>query len=209
MESNYICIAGNIGTGKSTFAGRLEKYLHDLDNMSLRKWKVFYEPVEDNPYLEDFYKDMDRWAFNLQTYFLNRRYEDLLYFRRHPEDRFIQDRSIYEDACIFVPNLHDMGIMSDRDFDNYRRIFSNLNSGIIPPRICIYLRSSVSRLKGNIARRGRECEASISEEYLSNLNRRYEEWFRNYSDGPKMLLDMDNTDTEDEHTIRDILKFIL
>jgi len=177
----YVAIAGNIGAGKTTLTGLLSKHF---------KWEAQYEDVVDNPYLDDFYNQMERWSFNLQIYFLNSRFSQILQFRESGRN-IIQDRTIYEDAHIFAPNLHAMGLMTNRDFENYRTLFNLMESLVAPPDLLIYLRSSIPNLVQQIHKRGREYENSISIDYLSRLNERYEAWIQNYDKGKLLIIDVD------------------
>ena len=179
----HIAIAGNIGSGKTTLTTMLAKRYG---------WSPHYEPVDNNPYLEDYYHDMKRWSFNLQIYFLNKRFKDVVEISRS-DKTIVQDRTIFEDACIFAPNLHDMGLMSDRDFDNYTDLFNLMISLVKLPDLMIYIRSSVPRLIGNIPKRGRSYEQTIRIDYLKGLNDRYEEWIRNYK-GRLIVVEGDNCD---------------
>lgn len=179
----HIAIAGNIGSGKTTLTTMLAKRYG---------WSPHYEPVDNNPYLEDYYHDMKRWSFNLQIYFLNKRFKDVVEISRS-DKTIVQDRTIFEDACIFAPNLHDMGLMSDRDFDNYTDLFNLMISLVKLPDLMIYIRSSVPRLIGNIQKRGRSYEQTIRIYYLKGLNDRYEEWIRNYK-GRLIVVEGDNCD---------------
>ena len=178
----HVAIAGNIGSGKTTLTQLLAKHY---------KWKPQYEDVEDNPYLDDFYNKMERWSFNLQVYFLNSRFRQILDIRRDKKT-IIQDRTIYEDAFIFAPNLHAMGLMTNRDYENYRSLFDLMESVTEAPDLLIYLRSSIPNLVGQIHKRGREYENSISIDYLSRLNERYEAWIDTYDKGNLVVLDVDN-----------------
>ncbi|MBQ6958257.1 MAG: deoxynucleoside kinase [Bacteroidales bacterium] len=193
----HIAIAGNIGSGKTTLTRMLASHFH---------WTPKYESVDYNPYLADFYNDMERWSFNIQIYFLNKRFLDVVEISKH-EEIIIQDRSIYEDACIFAPNLHNMGLMSTRDFENYSSLFSLMSSLVKAPDLLIYLRSSIPHLVGNIQKRGREYESSIRLDYLKGLNALYEQWIENYHDGKLLILDVDKLNfeekTEDFSTICD------
>ena len=173
----HVAIAGNIGAGKTTLTRLLAKHY---------KWKAQYEDVEDNPYLDDFYNKMERWSFNLQVYFLNSRFRQILDIRRDKKT-IIQDRTIYEDAFIFAPNLHAMGLMTNRDYENYRSLFDLMESVTEAPDLLIYLRSSIPNLVGQIHKRGREYESSISIDYLSRLNERYEAWISSY-DSSKLII---------------------
>ncbi|MBU8892991.1 MAG: deoxynucleoside kinase [Bacteroidales bacterium] len=178
----HIAIAGNIGSGKTTLAGLLSKHYN---------WDAHYEDVDDNPYLNDFYEDMQRWSFNLQVYFLNSRLNQILNIRKSGKT-VIQDRTIYEDAYIFAPNLHSMGLMSTRDFENYFTLFNLMTSLIQPPDLMIYLRATVPTLVHQIQKRGREYENSIRLDYLKRLNERYEAWIGSYNLGRLLIVDVDN-----------------
>jgi len=178
----HIAIAGNIGSGKTTLTGLLAKHF---------KWEPHYEDVDTNPYLNSFYEDMQRWSFNLQIYFLNSRFRQVVAIRKSGKT-VVQDRTIYEDSNIFAPNLHSMNLMSTRDFDNYLSLFELMSSFIQPPDLLIYLRASVPTLVNQIQKRGREYESSIRLDYLKNLNERYEEWIENYTLGKLLIIDVDN-----------------
>lgn len=180
----HLAIVGNIGTGKTTLTELLAKNYG---------WEALFEAVDKNPYLEDFYNDMKRWSFNLQIYFLNSRFQQIVDIQSNQRN-VIQDRTIYEDAHIFADNLHEMGLMTTRDYENYRAIFDNITSFIKAPDLLIYLRASVPTLVNNIQRRGREYEASIRIDYLSKLNDKYEDWISNYSAGKLLILDKDKLD---------------
>lgn len=180
----HIAIAGNIGSGKTTLTKLLSKQFN---------WKPHYEDVENNPYLHSFYDDMQRWSFNLQVYFLNSRFRQVIDIRRSG-DNIIQDRTIYEDAYIFAPNLHSMNLMSTRDFENYISLFELMSSFIQPPDLLIYLRASVPTLVNQIQSRGRDYEESIRLDYLKLLNERYENWINGYKQGKLMIMDVDNMD---------------
>lgn len=177
----HIAVAGNIGAGKTTLTSLLSKHYG---------WEAHYESVEDNPYLTDFYQDMQRWAFNLQIYFLKSRLNQVLEIRKLGKT-VIQDRTIYEDAHIFAPNLHSMGLMTSRDFDNYFGLFELMTSLIEPPDILIYLRASVPTLVRQIQKRGRDYETTIRLDYLTRLNERYEAWISNYKLGKKLIINID------------------
>ncbi len=177
----HIAIAGNIGCGKTTLTKMLVKRYG---------WTPRYEPVEVNPYLEDFYKDMNRWSFNLQVYFLNKRFRDVVEISKS-KDTIIQDRTIFEDARIFAPNLHEQGYMSDRDFNNYTDLFDLMMSLVGLPDLMIYIRSTIPNLIAQISKRGRDYEQSIRIDYLKGLNDRYEEWIKTYK-GPLLIIDGDN-----------------
>ncbi|MFX3626011.1 MAG: deoxynucleoside kinase [bacterium] len=178
----HIAIAGNIGSGKTTLTTLLARHYN---------WEPQYEDVEDNPYISDFYEDMPRWSFNLQIYFLNSRFNSIMQIRETGRD-VIQDRTIYEDAYIFAPNLHAMGLMSTRDFENYTRLFNTMNEFITPPDLLIYLRTGIPTLVNQIQKRGREYEDSIRLDYLKRLNERYEAWISTYKGGKLLVLDVDN-----------------
>ena len=180
----HVAIAGNIGAGKTTLTALLSKHFG---------WDVHYESADDNPYLSDFYEDMQRWAFNLQIYFLNSRYQQILKIL-NGDRTVIQDRTIYEDAYIFAPNLHDMGLMPTRDFQNYFQLFKTMSSQIQPPDLLIYLRASIPTLVSHIHERGRDYEGSMSLDYLKRLNERYENWISNYKVGKLLIISVDNMD---------------
>ena len=176
----HVAIAGNIGSGKTTLTRMLAaKY----------GWKPRFESVDYNPYLADFYEDMERWSFNLQIYFLNKRFKDVVEISKS-EDVIIQDRTIYEDARIFAPNLHGMGLMSTRDFENYSDLFDLMMSLVNPPDLLIYLRSSIPNLVSQIQKRGREYEKSIRIDYITGLKERYENWIKDYK-SRLLILDVD------------------
>ncbi len=178
----HIAIAGNIGAGKTTLTRLLAKHY---------KWEAHFEDVLENPYLEDFYNKMERWSFNLQIYFLNSRFRQILEIREGGKD-IIQDRTIYEDAYIFAPNLHAMGLMTNRDFENYKSLFDLMEAVVEGPDLLIYLRSSIPNLVAQIHKRGREYENTISIDYLSRLNERYEAWAHDYDKGNLLIVDVDN-----------------
>ena len=178
----HIAIAGNIGAGRTTLTGLLAKHY---------KWDTHFEDVDDNPYLNDFYDEMQRWSFNLQIYYLNSRFTQTQEIRNSSKT-VIQDRTIYEDAFIFAPNLHSMGLMTTRDFENYFSLFNLIESFISAPDLLIYLRASVSKLVQNIQTRGREYEGSIRLDYLKRLNERYEAWISTYDKGKILIIDVDN-----------------
>ena len=180
----HIAIAGNIGAGKTTLTKLLAKHY---------KWEAQLEDVVDNPYLDDFYNQMERWSFNLQVYFLNSRFRQVSLIRESGKD-IIHDRTIYEDAHIFAPNLHAMGLMTNRDFENYKSLFDLMESFVEGPDLLIYLRSSISNLVSQIHKRGRDYENSISIEYLSRLNERYEAWISKYDKGNLLVIDVDPLD---------------
>lgn len=180
----HIAIAGNIGAGKTTLSELLAKHY---------KWTPHYEDVDENPYLNDFYNDMQRWSFNLQIYFLNSRFQQIIDIRNSGKT-VIQDRTIYEDAEIFAPNLHSMGLMSTRDFNNYKTLFDLMVSLIQPPDLLIYLRASIPTLVNQIQKRGREYENSIRLDYLKQLNDRYESWIKVYKMGKLLVINVDDLD---------------
>ena len=179
-----VSVAGNIGAGKTSLTELLAKHYN---------WEANYEDVIDNPYLDDFYNHMERWSFNLQVYFLKSRFSQLLQNKKSNKT-VIQDRTIYEDAFIFAPNLHSMGLMNQRDFQNYRSLFELMESTVSPPDLLIYVRSSIPNLVSKIHKRGREYENSISIDYLSRLNERYEAWISTYDKGDLLIIDVDDID---------------
>lgn len=182
-DLKFIAIAGNIGAGKSSLTGLLAKHFG---------WEPFYESVEDNPYLSDFYEDMRRWSFNLQIYFLSSRFRHQKQMLQR-EGRFVQDRTIYEDVEIFAKNLHEMGLMSDRDFENYKALFNEMTNYLKGPSLLIYIRAQVPTLVQQIQQRGRDYENTIRIEYLERLNRLYEDWIQRYPH-EKLIIDTDDLD---------------
>ncbi len=184
----HIAIAGNIGAGKTTLTSLLAKHF---------KWEPQFEEVITNPYLDDFYTKMERWSFNLQIYFLNTRFKQISAIRESGKS-VIQDRTIYEDAFIFAPNLHDMGLMAGRDFENYKSLFDLMESFVAPPDLLIYLRSSIPNLVKQIHKRGRSYENGISIDYLNRLNERYEDWIKGYDKGKLLIFDVDDLDFVDK-----------
>lgn len=180
----HIAIAGNIGSGKTTLTSLLARHY---------KWEPHFEEADKNLYLKDFYEDMTRWSFHLQISFLNSRFRQILDIRDSGKT-IIQDRTIYEDAHIFAPNLHSMGLMSDRDFENYSSLFELMQRVTTPPDLLIYLRSSIPNLVKQIHQRGRDYENSISIDYLSKLNDRYEDWIKGYDKGKLLILTVDDLD---------------
>jgi deoxyadenosine/deoxycytidine kinase len=178
----HIAVAGNIGSGKTTLTGLLAKNYG---------WEPQFEEVDDNPYLNDFYDDMQRWSFNLQVYFLNKRFDQIIDIHRSGKN-IIQDRTIFEDAEIFAPNLHSMGLMTTRDFNNYQDLFNLISQFLKAPDLLIYLRASVPTLVRNIQKRGRDYENSIRIDYLKRLNDRYENWINGYEAGKLLIIDVDN-----------------
>jgi deoxyadenosine/deoxycytidine kinase len=198
-KPKHIAVAGNIGAGKTTLTELLSKHY---------RWIPQFEDVDHNPYLFDFYEDMPRWSFNLQIYFLNSRLNQLLEILRGTET-VIQDRTIYEDAHIFAPNLHEMGLMSKRDFDNYFLFFETLKSMVQPPDLLIYLKASVPTLVAQIQKRGREYEENIRLDYLKRLNDFYNKWIDAYKEGPLLIVDIDkNKFPENEEHLGDIIRRI-
>jgi len=183
-NSRHIAISGNIGSGKTTLTDLLAKHY---------RWDAHFEDADENPYLNDFYDDMQRWSFSLQVYFLNSRFNQVLDIRKSG-NTVIQDRTIYEDAYIFAPNLHDMGLMPTRDFENYQSLFRLMSSLVQPPDLLIYLRAGVPKLVKQIQSRGRDYENTIRLDYLTRLNERYEAWITEYNLGKLMILDVNDTD---------------
>ncbi|MBK9107992.1 MAG: deoxynucleoside kinase [Saprospiraceae bacterium] len=187
----HIAVAGNIGCGKTSLCEVLGHHY---------QWDILYEDTTTNPYLSDFYYDMTRWSFNLQVYFLNSRFRQIVEIQKG-ENTVIQDRTIYEDAHIFAPNLHEMGLMSKRDFDNYFSLFQIMMSTIRPPDLIIYLKASIPTLVNHIQMRGRDYEGNMSLDYLKKLNQRYDDWIEMYDESPKVIIQTDQLDfiNEAEH----------
>lgn len=183
-QDMHIAIAGNIGAGKTTLTKLLAKHF---------KWTPQFEDVERNPYLDDFYNDMEKWAFNLQIYFLGSRFGQIKEIRESGKD-IIQDRTIHEDAHIFASNLHDMGLLMTRDYDNYLTVFNLMNSFVEAPDLLIYLKASIPTLVRQINKRGRDYESTISLDYLNRLNEKYEKWVKTYDEGKLLIIDVDNLD---------------
>ncbi len=195
-KPKHVAVAGNIGAGKTTLTEMLSKHY---------KWIPQFEDVDHNPYLMDFYEDMPRWSFNLQIFFLNSRLNQLLEIQEGTET-VIQDRTIYEDANIFAPNLHDMGLMAKRDFENYYKFFQTLKTMVQPPDLLIYLKASVPTLVSQIQKRGREYEENIRLDYLKKLNEYYNKWIDNYNEGPLLVIDVDkNKFGENEEHLGEII----
>ncbi len=191
----HIAIAGNIGSGKTTLTKLLSKHFN---------WTPHFEDVDNNPYLHSFYEDMQRWAFNLQVYFLNSRFRQVIEIRNSGKT-IVQDRTIYEDAYIFAPNLHSMNLMSTRDFENYSSLFELMSKFIQPPDLLIYLRSTVPTLVNQIQKRNRDYEKSIRLDYLKHLNERYEAWISKYTIGKLLVIEVDDIDLENP----DDLSFVI
>ncbi len=183
----HITIIGNIGSGKTTLTRLLAKNFG---------WEAHFEDVDTNPYLNSFYEDMQRWSFNLQIYFLNSRFRQVVEIRNSGKT-VIQDRTIYEDAYIFAPNLHSMNLMTTRDFENYISLFELMSSFIQPPDLLIYLRASVPTLVNQIQKRGRDYEEAIRLDYLKKLNERYVGWITKYSLGKLLIFEVDDLDIQD------------
>lgn len=183
----HIAVAGNIGSGKTTLTRLLSQHYG---------WEPKYEDVDVNPYLSDFYNDMQRWSFNVQIYFLNKRLKGIVEIQKSHLN-VIQDRTIFEDANIFAPNLHSMGLLSTRDFENYKSLFELMNSLVRPPDLLIYLQASIPTLVGQIQKRGREYESGIRLDYLQGLNDRYQEWIDGYKDGKKLIINVDELKFEE------------
>lgn len=193
----HIAVAGNIGAGKTTLTSVLAKHY---------KWTPHFEDIDQNPYLVDFYEDMHRWSFNLQVYFLNTRLKSLNAIRSG-KDIVIQDRTIYEDAYIFAPNLYDMGLMNKRDFENYTSLFHTLIKLVQPPDLLIYLKASIPKLVDQIQKRGREYEENIRLDYLKRLNENYNKWIDKYEDGQLLVIDIENLDfTENDEDLAEVLR---
>lgn len=184
QQKKHIAIAGNIGAGKSSLTNLISEYFG---------WKSYYERVDDNPYLSDFYKNMRRWSFNLQVFFLSSRFNQQLSIESSP-DSVVQDRSIYEDVEIFARNLFEMDLMSPRDYNNYSELFGVMTAYLRPPDLLIYLKASVPTLEKHIIARGRDFETTIRPDYLNRLNVLYDDWIDRYTFGPKMVIDADTFD---------------
>ena len=196
----HIAVAGNIGSGKTTLTRLLAQHYG---------WEPKYEDVDVNPYLSDFYNDMQRWSFNVQIFFLNKRLKGLVEIQKS-DLNVIQDRTIFEDANIFAPNLHAMGLLSTRDFENYKSLFELMNSLVRPPDLLIYLKASIPTLVGQIQKRGREYESGIRLDYLQGLNDRYQEWIDGYKEGKKLIINVDELkfeeNPEDFNTVLDLIR---
>lgn len=199
-DVKHIVVAGNIGAGKTTLTTALAKHFG---------WEPHYEDVENNPYLNDFYEDMPRWSFNLQIYFLNSRFKQILEIQRG-KNVVVQDRSIYEDAMIFAPNLHSMGLMSTRDYENYVSLFETISSSIKSPDLVIYLKASIPTLVNQIQKRGREYEDNLRLDYLKRLNDYYDSWASKYKDGKILVIDVDNCNfVDDKEQLGEIISKVL
>ena len=196
----HIAVAGNIGSGKTTLTRLLAQHYG---------WEPKYEDVDVNPYLSDFYNDMQRWSFNLQIYFLNKRLKGIVEIQKS-DLNYVQDRTIFEDANIFAPNLHSMGLLSTRDFDIYKSLFELMNSLVRPPDLLIYLKASIPTLVSQIQKRGREYESGIRLDYLQRLNDRYQEWIDGYKEGKKLIINVDELKFEenpqDFQTVLDLIQ---
>lgn len=184
MAIQHIALAGNIGAGKTSLTGMLTKHY---------AWDALFEDANTNPYLSDFYNDMKRWAFNLQIYFLNSRYRQVLDIRKG-DRTVVQDRTIYEDAYIFAPNLYEMGLMAERDFQNYLDLFHTMSSQVQGPDLLIYLKGSIPTLVDHIQTRGRDYEGNMSLDYLKRLNNRYDTWIDGYDHGKLLIINIDEID---------------
>ncbi len=187
ITPKHIAVAGNIGAGKTTLTEMLAKHFN---------WEPYFEDVEHNPYLADFYEDMPRWSFNLQVYFLNSRIRQQIAISAEKKT-VIQDRTIFEDAAIFAPNLYEMGLMPHRDFENYQTLFGSLKQLVNPPDLLIYLKASVPKLVDQIQKRGREYEENIRLDYLKRLNEFYNKWIDSYKEGALLVIDLDKLDFEE------------
>lgn len=185
----HIAVTGNIGAGKTTLVDLLARHYG---------WEPQFEAIDGNPYIEDFYQDMKRWSFNLQIYFLNTRFEHNIEIQKNEKMNIIQDRTIYEDSYIFADNLHEMALMSSRDYKNYQAIFNSIKEFIKPPDLLIYLKASVPTLVNQIQRRGREYEIGIRLDYLSKLNERYENWIAGYKESKLMTINVDKVNFVDD-----------
>ena len=194
----HIAIAGNIGSWKTTLTRLLAKHFG---------WTPHFEEVDHNPYLDSFYEDMQRWSFNIQIFFLNSRFRQVIEIRNSGKD-VVQDRTIYEDAMIFAPNLYSMGLMESRDYENYRSLFELMSKFLQPPDLLIYLRASVPTLIRQIAKRNRDFEQSIRLDYLSNLNDRYEEWINGYKEGKLLIIESDNLELDNPEDLGIIVEKI-
>lgn len=192
FTKKHVTIAGNIGAGKTALTDVMGQYFG---------WETVYERVDDNPYLTDFYNDMRRWSFNLQVFFLSRRFEQLQRIEQM-DHSVVQDRSIYEDAEIFARNLYEMDLMSARDYQNYKTLFATMTSYLTPPTLLVYLRASVPTLVDHIQQRGREYESTIRIDYLERLQGHYEDWIADYDEGPKLIINIDELDFVNEDTDR-------
>lgn len=199
QRPKYIAVAGNIGAGKTTLSEKLSKHFN---------WEVHYEDTSLNPYLSDFYNDMQRWSFNLQVYFLNSRYRQIMNILKG-DITIIQDRTIYEDAYIFAPNLHEMGLMTKRDFDNYFSLFEIMSQHIKAPDLLVYIKASIPTLVDHIQTRGRDYEGNMSLDYLKRLNTKYNNWIDNYTAGKLLVIDADNINfVENQEDLGEIISSV-
>jgi deoxyadenosine/deoxycytidine kinase len=180
----HLAVSGNIGSGKTTLTEKLAKHYG---------WKAEFEAVDNNPYLPDFYEDMKRWAFHLQVYFLNSRYNQIRKIQDNNENT-IQDRTIYEDAYIFAANLYKSNLLTERDYYNYRSLFDSMIQHVKAPDLLIYLKADIPKLVGQIEKRGRTYETAMRIDYLKNLNQHYEDWIENYQEGKLLIIDVNNLD---------------
>ncbi|MCE7057619.1 deoxynucleoside kinase [Algoriphagus sp. AGSA1] len=180
----HIAVSGNIGSGKTTLTAKLARHYG---------WKAEFEAVDDNPYLPDFYDDMQRWAFHLQVYFLNSRFNQLKEIQKRGTPT-IQDRTIYEDAYIFAENLYKSKLLTERDYQNYQSLFSSMIAHVKAPDLLIYLKADIPKLVGQIEKRGRSYETAMRIDYLKNLNTHYEEWIAGYKEGKLLIIDVNNLD---------------
>ncbi len=184
MKKNFVTVAGNIGSGKSSLTNLIAQHY---------QWKPYYESVDDNPYLADFYGDMKQWSFHLQVYFLSHRFQTHKKIVESKES-VIQDRSIYEDAEIFARNLHEIGNMDKRNYENYLALYKVMTDYLQPPDLMIYLKADINTLKKQIAKRGRSYEQNIKQEYLEQLNDHYETWINDYKLGKLLIIESDDID---------------
>ncbi|MEP0713954.1 deoxynucleoside kinase [Algoriphagus sp.] len=180
----HIAVSGNIGSGKTTLTEKLAKHYG---------WHAEFEAVDGNPYLSDFYEDMERWSFHLQVYFLNSRFNQIKVIQESNKPT-IQDRTIYEDAYIFAANLHKSQLLTDRDYQNYQGLFNSMVAHVKAPDLLIYLKADIPKLVGQIEKRGRSYETAMRIDYLKNLNTHYEEWISGYTEGKLLVIDVNKLD---------------